>query len=462
MKRFDLVIKAGTIITDAQVFQADLAIEGEKITAIGPDLSQYGAKVIDAEGKYLLPGGIDVHTHLDMPYGDITTSDDFFTGTVAAACGGTTTIIDFANQTPGQSLEETVKNWHRKADGRSVIDYSFHITICDMNEQILKEMPVMISRGYTSFKLFTTYDGLMVSDGVLIKALKQARDYGGLVCIHAENYYMIDYLVKEFLQEGKTEPRYHALSRPPLAEQEAVSRVIKLAQLVEAPLYVVHLSSKEGLAEITRAREAGLPVMAETCPQYLLLSDQCYEEPDFQGAKYVMSPPLRSQEHLAELWKGLNNGMIQVVATDHCPFNFKGQKDLGREAFNKIPNGGPGIEVRMNLLFGLGVGENLLNLNKYVEVTATNPAKIFGMYPQKGTLEVGSDADIVIFDPNLEKTIKVDLLHERVDYTPYEGIKVKGFSVATLSRGEVIVEDGRFVGKQGRGRFLKRNHPVSL
>lgn len=460
MKKFDLVIKGGTIVTAADVFLGDIAIKDGKIAAIGQDLADYAAEMIDAEGKYLFPGGIDVHTHLDMPFGGTVASDDFYTGTVAAACGGTTTVVDFAIQGNGQTLAEAIDAWHQKADGKAVIDYGFHIAVTFLNDTILAEMAEMINKGYPSFKLFMTYDGLRVNDDVLMKALIKTRDHGGLVCVHAENYYIIDYLVKEFLAAGKIEPKYHALSRPPLAEGEATGRAVKLAELVKAPLYIVHLSCKEALAEVARARDDGSPIMAETCPQYLLLSYDNYEEPDFQGAKYVMSPPLRPKENQPVLWNALARGNLQVVATDHCPFNFKGQKDMGREFFGKIPNGAPGIEARMVLLYSYGVGQGKLTLSRFVEITATNPAKIFGLYPEKGTIAVGSDADIVVFDPELEKIITHGILHENVDYTPYEGFKVKGFPVATIARGKVIVENGRFVGKQGAGQFLKRKAPI--
>lgn len=456
MTKYDLVITNGTIVTARDIFQADLAITGSKITAIGNNLSSSGERSIDAAGMYLLPGGIDVHTHLDMPTGGIVTSDDFYSGTVAAAFGGTTTIIDFANQRKGESLTRTAEAWQERARGKAVIDYSFHITVADFNDRVEAEIPLMISKGYTSFKLFTTYEGLRVSDEVFLKMLALTREHGGLVCTHAENYYMIDYLAKGFLKEGKREPIFHALSRPPVAEAEATSRVIKLAQVVGAPIYIVHLSCREALAEVNRAREQGLPVMAETCPQYLLLSQELYEHPE--GAKYVMSPPLRQSENQPVLWEALNRGSLQVVATDHCPFNYRGQKDVA-DSFDKIPNGNPGIETRMSLLYGFGVNQGNLGLSKVAAITATNPAKIFGLYPQKGTLAVGSDADIVIYDPNQERTLSIGMLHENVDYTPYEGMKVKGYPLMTLSRGEVIVDKGQFQGCAGRGHFIPRKGP---
>ena len=462
MLEFDLIIKGGQIVTMSEVYTADVAIRDGKIVLIGRELDFPTKKTVDATGKYLLPGGIDVHTHLDMPFGGTVASDDFATGTIAAACGGTTTVVDYAIQSKGQSLHETAAIWHKKALGKAVIDYGFHIAITDMNEEILAEMPDIIQAGYSSFKLFMTYDNLRVNDDTLIKALTIGRDYGGLVCVHAENYYVIDYLVKKFLAENKTQPIYHALSRPPIAEAEATGRAIKMAELVGAPIYIVHLSCKESLAEVQRARETGLPVMAETCPQYLVLSQDNYHEPDFNGAKYVMSPPLRTRDNNEILWKALAQGALQVVATDHCPFFFKGQKELGRDFFGKIPNGAPGIETRMPLLYGIGVAEKQISLQKMVEISATNPAKIFGMYPNKGTIRVGADADLVVFDPHKDVVLRKKMLHENVDYTPYDGIRVKGYPVMTIAGGTIIVEDGQFLGKMGAGKFIKRTAPMII
>jgi dihydropyrimidinase len=462
MLEFDLIIKGGQIVTASDSYVADIAIRDGKIVLIGEELSFPAQKFIDASGKYLLPGGIDVHTHLDMPFGGTVASDDFATGTIAAACGGTTTIVDYAIQGKGQSLQATAAVWQEKAAGKAAIDYGLHIAITDMNEDILAEMPEIIAAGYSSFKLFMTYDGLRVNDDAMLKALMVTKEHGGLVCVHAENYYIIDYLVKKFLAEQKTDPIYHALSRPPLAEAEATGRAIKLAQIAQAPLYIVHLSCQESLSEVKRAREAGLPVMGETCPQYLLLSEDNYREPDFNGAKYVMSPPLRPRENNEILWQALAQGNLQVVATDHCPFFFKGQKELGREFFGKIPNGAPGIETRMSLLYGVGVAEQKISLQKLVEVSATNPAKIFGMYPYKGTIAVGSDADIVVFDPNKDLVLRKKMLHENVDYTPYEGIRVKGYPVMTIVGGKIVVENGQFLGQRGAGRFIKRRAPLII
>jgi len=462
MEEFDLIVKGGTIVTASDIYTADIAILNGEICLLGKDLTCSAKKIVDAAGMYVLPGGIDVHTHLDMPFGGTVSSDDFATGTLAAACGGTTTVVDFAIQPKDATLAQTAEIWQKKAAGKAAIDYGFHIAITDMKDEIMAEMPAMIEAGYSSFKLFMTYDGYRVTDDTLMKALKITKDHGGLVCVHAENYYVIDYLVKKFKAENKIEPIYHALSRPNLAESEAVHRAIAMAELVDAPLYIVHLSCKESLAELKRAREAGLPIMAETCPQYLFLDEDNYRETDFNGAKYVMSPPLRKKDSQEPLWQGLAKGDIQAVATDHCPFFMKGQKEMGHEFFAKIPNGAPGIETRMPLLFGRGVRDQKLTLTKLVEVTATNPAKIFGMYPQKGTIAVDSDADLVLFDPEKLQTITKSILHENVDYTPYEGFELKGYPIMTIAAGKIIAEAGSFVGKVGAGKFIKRSAPMIL
>lgn len=459
IKKVDTVIKNGTIVTSSDTYVADIGIRDGKIEVIGKELSANGAEVIDAKDKYVFPGGIDVHTHLDMPFGGTRSNDDFETGTIAAACGGTTTIIDFCMQEKGQTLQEALAIWHKKAENKAVIDYGFHVGIVDMNDAVLEEMKGLIGQGYPTFKLLMTYEALRIDDDVLLKSLLQTRDNGGLVCVHTENYFIIKYYLEKFRREGKIEPIYHALSRPPLAEAEAAARAIRVAEIADAPLYIVHLTCNTALEEVERARERNLKIMAETCPQYLLLSEDNYREPNFEGAKYVMSPPLRTKDNQEPLWQALAHGRLQVVATDHCPFNFKGQKDMGRDSFEKIPNGAPGIEARMALIFDRGVNGGKFGLNKFVEITATNPARIFGMYPQKGTIDVGADADIVIFDPKLKKTISKKILHENVDYTPYEGFAVTGYPIMTLSRGKVIMKDGKFVGKVGAGNFIPRHNP---
>ena len=461
MREFDSIIKGGTIITASDIFEGDIGIKDEKIVQIGLDLDDKDAKIIDAKGKYVMPGGIDPHTHMDMPFGGTFSSDDFKTGTIAAACGGTTTIVDFSIQGKGKSLRQAVNTWREKADGKAVIDYGIHIALTDMTEEVMNEIPEIIAEGYQSFKLFMTYDGLRVDDGTLLRTLMKVNENGGLSCVHAENYYVIDYFTKKLLSEGKIEPIYHALSRPDLAEGEAAGRAIKLAKIANSPLFIVHNSCKDSIREIVSAREEGYPIMGETCPQYLLLSEDNYREPGFNGAKYVMSPPLRDKKNWPVIWKALKDNTLQVVATDHCPF-FMSQKEMGKESFAKIPNGAPGVEARMSLMYTYGVADGKIDLNRFVQVTSTNAAKIYGMYPQKGTIAIGSDADLVIFDPNVETTLTKSMLHENVDYTPYEGFKLKGYPVATISRGKVVAENGEFIGEQGYGKFIKRKAPIII
>ncbi|WP_125152059.1 dihydropyrimidinase [Clostridium rectalis] len=458
MESYDTIIKNGIIVTEGDTVKGDIGIKKGKIVTISESLQGAEGKIIDASGKYIFPGGIDPHTHMDMPFCGTFSSDDFITGTKAAACGGTTTIVDFAIQPKGKTLKDTVKIWREKSDKKSCIDYGIHIVITDMNDTIMREIPDIIKEGYSSFKLFMTYDGMKVDDDTLMKTLMHVTRSGGLTCVHAENYYVIDYYTKKFLKEGKIEPKYHAISRPELCEGEAVGRAIKLAQICKAPLYIVHNTCEASTSEIARARERGYPVMGETCPQYLFLSNENYEEPGFNGSKYVMSPPLRNRENWPVLWKGLQNNTLQVVSTDHCPFFIK-QKEMGLDDFTKIPNGVPGVELRMCLMYNYGVREGRISLQRFVELTSTNAAKIFGMYPQKGTIAVGCDADIVIFDPNKELTITHKNLNENVDYTPYEGFKIKGYPIITLSQGEIVAKYGKFIGKEGAGKFIKRGKP---
>lgn len=459
--KFDTIIRDGTIVTATDIFKGDIGIKDGKINKIGMELEEEGEKIIDAKGKYIFPGGIDPHTHLDMPFGGTFSSDNFETGTIAAACGGTTTIVDFAVQPKDKDLKETAEIWREKSDGKAVIDYGIHMNITHIDDEILNEIPFMIKEGYPSFKVFMTYKGMRVDDGTLFKTLKKVSENGGLTCVHAENFHIIECNVEILLKEGKKAPKYHAISRGSLVEGEAVGRAINIAKMAEAPLYIVHNTCKEAVFEIARAREEEYPIMGETCTQYLLLSEDEYYKEGFEGAKCVMSPPLRSKDNFKYLWKAIRNNTLQVVATDHCPFFMK-QKELGKDSFDKIPNGAPGIELRMALLYTYGVLKNEININKFVEVTSTNAAKIYGMYPKKGTIAVGSDADLVIFDPDKEIEVTVDILHENVDYTPYEGFKLKGFPEVTLSRGEIIAKNGKFVGEIGRGEFIKRNSPMIL
>ena len=454
------LIKNGHIVTAVDSYTADILIDGETIAMIGKDLATVVGsvdKTIDATGKLVIPGGIDPHTHMDLPFGGTSSSDDFETGTRAAAFGGTTTIIDFAVQYKGQALNQALDAWFAKAEGKATIDYGFHLIVTDLPDERLPELKAMIDQGVTSFKLFMAYPGVfLVDDGTIFKAMTAAGENGGLICMHAENGVVIDVLVKRALAEGKTAPKYHALTRPTKAEAEGVHRAIAIAEMANSPVYIVHLSCYDALKEVQAARDLGLPAFAETCPQYLLLDYSLYEKPDFEGAKYVMTPPLRDKENQELLWRGLRGNDLQVISTDHCPFCFKEQKELGRDDFSKIPNGGPGVENRMSLIYHRGVAQGRISLNRFVELTSTAAAKIFGLFPKKGTIAVGSDADIVIFDPNREQTISAATHHMRVDYSAYEGWRVKGVTETVLSRGRVIVENDEFKGKAGAGRFLKR------
>jgi dihydropyrimidinase len=453
-----ILIQHGTIVTASDQYTGDVLIEGEKITTIGTSLNVQADRVIDATGKYLFPGGIDVHTHLDMPFGGTTSADDFATGTRAAAFGGTTTIVDFAIQYRGQTLHHAWETWLKKAEGKAAIDYGFHMIVTDLNDQVEQEMDALVRQGVTSFKLFMAYPGVfMLDDASIFKALLRTGKNGGTICMHAENGGVIDVLVQRALAEGRTAPKYHALTRPARAEAEATHRAIALAEMADVPIYIVHLSAAEALEMVTEARDRGLPAFAETCPQYLFLSYDHYEEPGFAGAKYVMSPPLRARETQQQLWRGLAFNDLQVISTDHCPFCMKEQKELGTNDFSKIPNGAPGIETRMSLVYDGGVREGRISLNRFVELTSTSPAKIFGLFPRKGTIAPGSDADIVIFDPEKRVTLGVKTLHMNVDYNPYEGREVTGVTDTVLSRGRIVIDAGVFTGKAGAGSFLKRS-----
>jgi dihydropyrimidinase len=451
------LIRHGTVVTATAAAPRDVLVDGETISRVEPEISEPADRVVDARGKYVIPGGIDVHTHLDMPLGDITTSDDFESGTIAAAFGGTTCVVDFAVQSQGRSLSEAFETWMRKAEGRAALDYGFHMIVCDLPPGRESELDALVSEGVTSFKLFMAYPGrLMLDDATILRVLKRTAANGGMVLMHAEDGAAIELLVRRALADGHTEPRYHALTRPPATEADAVRRAIALAGRAGVPIYIVHVSAAEAVEEIAAARGRGAAVWGETCPQYLFLSDECYEAPDFEGAKYVMSPPLRARAGQARLWQGLALNDLQVVATDHCPFRMRDQKTLGREDFTKIPGGAPGIETRMSLLFDGGVRLERLSLSRWVEVTATNPARLFGLYPRKGAIAPGSDADVVVWNPQREITWSAATHHMRVDYNPYEGRLVKGAPDLVLSRGRPVIDGGKFVGRAGAGRFLKR------
>ncbi|MHB8873570.1 MAG: dihydropyrimidinase [Myxococcaceae bacterium] len=454
------LIKSGTVATASDLYQADVLVEGETVAMIGKDLGpKVGAvdRTIDAQGKFVLPGGIDPHTHLDMPFGGTYSADDFESGTRAAAFGGTTSVVDFAIQPKGSSLRAGLDEWHKKAEGKACTDYAFHMIVRELGAETLAEMDLLVKEGVPSFKVFTAYPGVfLVDDGLIFKALQRSRENGGLIGVHCENGPVIDILVQQALARGETSPRFHALTRPPRLEGEATGRVIALAEVAGAPIYIVHVSAGEALEEIRRAKERGVDVRGETCPQYLFLSTENYDEPGFDGAKYVMSPPLRSKANQESLWAGLKSGDLSTVATDHCPFTLK-EKELGKGNFAKIPNGAPGLETRMGLLWDGGVRAGRIDVSRFVEVTSTAAAKIFGMYPKKGTIVPGGDADLVVFDPEKEVRWSAKSHHMRVDYNPYEGRVTHGAPTHVLSRGQVIVEGDKWLGKAGAGKYVKRS-----
>lgn len=456
----DLVIKGGRIATATETYRADIGIEGGKIALLGRSLG--GDETVDAEGMFVLPGGIDPHTHLELPFMGTVSADDFRTGTIAAACGGTTTIIDFAIQGRGQTLQEALEIWLKKAEGKACIDYGFHVAIGAIDDARMAEMGELVKNGVSSFKIFMAYKGtFMVDDETLFRSLIRAREIRALISVHAENGDLLDYLIKKHVAEGKREPIWHALSHPPEAEAEATHRAIVLAGLAGAPIYFVHMSAAEALEALKAGRAKGFKVYGETCPQYLLFSIEKYREPNFEGAKYVMSPPLRERGNQEALWQGLANGDLQAVGTDHCPFNFAGQKEMGRDNFAAIPNGMPGIETRLPLIYHFGVNAGRFSINRFVELVSTGPARLFGLLPRKGAIAVGADADLVIWDPNREQKLTKENLHMNVDYSPYEDVTVKGYPVFVMQRGKTIVREGEFVGKVGGGQFLERA-PVHL
>ena len=454
------LISNGTIVTTEGSSVADVLIDGETIALIGADLGGAGItadQTIDASGRYVIPGAIDVHTHMELPFGGTFAKDTFETGTRAAAFGGTTTIVDFAVQSRGTSLREGLDAWHAKAEGNAVADYGFHMIMSDVNDDTLKEMDQLVAEGVPDFKLFTAYPGVFYSDdGAIFRAMQQTAKNGGLIMMHAENGLAIDVIAADTVARGVTDPIGHGLARYSVLEGEATNRVIRLAQAADVPVYIVHLSAKEALDEVRRARDEGLPAFAETCPQYLFLSLDDMRN-GFDGAKFVCSPPLRAEDHHPELWSGLVKDDLQVVSTDHCPFDFEGQKELGRGDFRKVPNGLPGVEDRVDLMHDGGVVAGRFTRERWVELISTAPAKLFGMYPRKGSVSVGADADLVIYDPNRRRTISAATHHMDVDYSVYEGREVQGASDVVLSRGSVIVRNGEFTGKKGAGRFIKRS-----
>ena len=456
-----LLIKNGLIVTTTGRYNGDIFVEGDTISQIGTNLDLQADEVIDAAGKYVLPGAIDPHTHISMPFMGTSAQDDYKTGTIAAACGGVTCVVDFDLQQKGESILEALERKQSWAEGKTVVDYSLHPAIMDPRPEVIDEVKkACLEYGTPSFKIFMVYD-FRVDDATMIRLLEETKKYGGLVQVHAENVHIIQHMNELLAKEGKLDPYYHAMSRPNIAEEEAVARAAKMVELTDSRIYIVHLSSKEGLEKVKEAQSRGVNVFAETCPQYLLLTDDRYKEPDFQGAKYVMSPPLRTQPSCDALWQGLSSGAVQVAATDHCPFDFEGKKDMfGKDDYKKIPNGAPGIETLLMLMHSEGVVQGRISLEKMVGVLSTNTARMFGL-SNKGEIAVGKDADIVVFDPDQKFTITQKKLHMNVDYTPFEGREVTGMPSVVYSRGKKVAQWGEdqmeFVGKVGHGRFVKRD-----
>jgi dihydropyrimidinase len=448
---FDLVITSGTLVTAEATMRADLGITAGRIAATGTGLT--GREAIDAAGVLVLPGAVDEHVHLQMPVGEFTSSDDFYTGTVAAACGGTTTVVDFVEPEQGQALVEALAQRRAEADGKVVVDYGLHMTLARADEETLSQLSSCIEAGVASFKLYMAYEGLRLDDGSLLRALDALRDRGGRVLVHAENHHAIAYLTAKALAEGHTGPENHPATRPAVMEAEAVHRLLALAHVTGTPLVLAHLSCAQGLERVRAARARGQRVWVETCPQYLLLDEREYRRPGFEGAKFVMAPPPRTEADRAVLWAGLSAGEVDTVATDHCPFFYETQKTRGRDDFSRIPGGAPGIETRLSLLYTHGVRTGRLSPQRWVEVCCTAPARRFGLAPRKGTLSIGADADVVLFDPGHRVVLSAESLHQNVDYCPYEGWEVTGYPVTVLSRGQVLVRDGQFVGTAGGGEF---------
>jgi len=452
-----VLIKNGKIVTTTDQYEGDVYIVDEQVRAIGKNLDFSADKTIDAKGCFLFPGGIDPHTHMELPFMGTYSSDTFESGTLAGLYGGTTTIIDFAIQTQGDSLNAALNTWHEKADGKAVGDYAFHCAVTDFNDKTKTEIEDIITkRGVTSFKTFMAYKGaLMVDDKQLLGLFSELRKHGGILTTHAENGDLVDSLIAKNLEEGNTSPQFHVLSRPALAEAEASGRIMDLAYQGNDPLYIVHMTCEEALNRVREATLRNQKVNIETCVQYLLLDESLYFQEGFEGSKYVMSPPLRKKKDQEALWQGINQNLVHTVATDHCPFCMK-QKEMGKNNFSKIPNGAPGVEHRMELMYSEGVEKGRISLNKFVDVTSTAAAKVFGLFPRKGTIAPGSDADIIIFDPNQNHTISAKTHHMNCDYSAYEGWKVKGKVRSTLLRGKVVVDEGKANIDAGYGQYLKR------
>lgn len=461
-KMYDLVIRNGTVVTPEGAIKADVGVVGERIAQIGAIDEGLAVRTVDASGCYVLPGGIDPHTHIEEPFMGTTTNDNWVQGTTAAAAGGVTTVIDFAYQVHGETLSDAVKAWHAKADGNAIIDYGFHVVITDLPSSPPAEISELVEAGYTSFKMFMCYPGLALSDDVMLNALERMSASGGLPMFHAENDAIISRLIDQASARGETHPRWVARTRPIIAEIEATGRALALSSVYDNPAYIVHMSSSDAVRLVAAAAAEGRRVIAETCPHYLTLTDELLEQDSWEAAKYTCAPPLRKASERDRLWDVVLDGSISSVGSDHDCFNFLGQKDLGRAAFQDIPLGLPGVETRGPVLFSEAVSKRGMPVERFAEITATNPAKIFGLFPQKGAVAVGSDADLVIYDPAASVTISQTMLHQHVDYTPFEGWELQGYPRMTISRGDVVFEDGRVEGRQGRGRFLARNRPSLL
>jgi dihydropyrimidinase len=447
----------GIIVSASDITKADILIKNNVISALGSNVAKDADMLINADGAYIFPGAIDAHTHLDLPFMGTSSSDDFLTGTRAALFGGTTSIIDFAFQTMGQSLKEALKTWHQKARGKAMADYGFHMVVTDFNDNSQQEIEALVTQeGISSFKTFMAYkNALMINDRQMIGLFNEVKKYGALVTVHAENGDLADSLIQQFRNQGLTAPVYHALSRPPIVEAEATGRALDLAYAGQHPLYIVHMTCEEALNRVREATKRNQQVFVETCVQYLLLDDSLYNSPGFLGAQWVMSPPLRTPRDQQALWSGLEQGLIQTVATDHCPFCMS-QKELGINDFSRIPNGAPGIEHRLELMFSEGVVKNRIGLTKLVEVCSTNPAKIFGLYPQKGSISIGADADLVIFDPKITHIISARTHHMNCDYSAYENWAVTGKVKTVLLRGNVVINNNQCLSTPGSGNYLFR------
>ena len=461
MSTFDLIIRGGTVATASDTVKCDIGTRQGRVIALGLDLGD-ADEVIDATDKLVLPGGIDSHVHLAQPSAPgIVMADDFASGTRSAAFGGNTMVLPFALQQKGESLREVVKQYHARADGKCYVDVSFHLIIADATERVLgQELPALVNDGYTSFKVFMTYEGLALSDLEMLNVMSVARETGALVMVHAENYDAIRFLTDRLERAGKTAPRYHAASRPIPVEREATHRAISLSEIVDVPIMIVHVSNREAMEEIRRAQQRGLKIYGETCPQYLVLTAKDLEGLNMEGAKYVCSPPPRDAASQVACWEGLQQGVFSLFSSDHCPFRYDDPHGKlapkGRTSFRWVPNGIPGVETRLPILFSEGVGKGRITLNEFVALTATNHAKTYGLYPKKGSISVGGDADIAIWDPSHEVTIAQPLMHGGSDYTPYEGIEVKGWPVSTMLRGRFVVRDGVLVGQEGAGEYVPR------